>query len=156
MATQKVTVELPQAIFQQLARIAQATQQPLETLVAQSIVSNLPPTPDNAPVEIQEELLQMQIWNDEELLAITSGRAISFRDASRTLNANSQITSEQQKRHVELLEKNSGNEELNKSERQELSDLRTKADRLMLQKAYAWSVLRWRGHKLPNLNEMPL
>ena len=140
MATQKVTVELPQAIFQQLARIAQATQQPLETLVAQSIVSNLPPTPDNAPLEIQEELLQMQIWNDEELLAI----------------AKSQITSEQQKRHTELLEKNSGNEELNKSERQELNELRIKADRLMLQKAYAWSVLRWRGHKLPNLNEMPL
>lgn len=140
MATQKVTVELPQAIFQQLARIAQATQQPLETLVAQSIVSNLPPTPDNAPLEIQEELLQMQIWNDEELLAI----------------ANSQITSEQQKRHTELLEKNSTVEELNKSERQELSELRIKADRLMLQKAYAWSVLRWRGHKIPNLNEMPL
>ncbi|BAY84436.1 hypothetical protein NIES267_39320 [Calothrix parasitica NIES-267] len=140
MATQKVTVELPQAIFQQLARIAQATQQPLETLVAQSIVSNLPPTPDNAPLEIQEELLQMQIWNDEELLAI----------------AKSQITSEQQKRHTELLEKNSGNEELNKSERQELNELRIKADRLMLQKAYAWSVLRWRGHKVPSLNEMPL
>ncbi len=81
MATQKVTVELPQAIFQQLARIASATQQPLEVLVAQSIISNLPPTPDNAPLEIQEELLQMQIWDDEELLAITSGRAISFRDA---------------------------------------------------------------------------
>ena len=140
MATQKVTVELPQAIFQQLARIAQATQQPLETLVAQSIVSNLPPTPDNAPLEIQEELLQMQIWDLEELLAI----------------ANSQITSEQQKRHTELLEKNSTVEELNKSERQELSELRIKADRLMLQKAYAWSVLRWRGHKIPNLNEMPL
>lgn len=45
MATQKVTVELPQAIFQQLARIANATQQPLETLAAQSIVSNLPPHP---------------------------------------------------------------------------------------------------------------
>ena len=103
MATQKVTVELPQAIFQQLARIAQATQQPLETLVAQSIVSNLPPTPDNAPLEIQEELLKMQTWDDKELLAI----------------ANSQITSEQQKRHIELLEKNSTSEELNKSERQE-------------------------------------
>ena len=140
MAKQKVTVELPQAIFQQLARIANATQQPLETLVAQSIVSNLPPTPDNAPLEIQEELLQMQIWNDEELLAI----------------ANSQITDQQQKRHIELLEKNSTSEELNKSERQELSVLRVKADRLMLQKAYAWSVLRWRGHKVPNFNEMPL
>ncbi|MGF1675440.1 MAG: hypothetical protein ACFCUV_17420 [Rivularia sp. (in: cyanobacteria)] len=156
MATQKVTVELPQAIFQQLARIARATQQPLEVLVAQSIVSNLPPTPDNAPVEIQEELLKMQIWDLEELLAITFGRAISFRDAPLTLNANSQITSEQQKRHTELLEKNSTVEELNKSERQELSELRIKADRLMLQKAYAWSVLRWRGHKIPNLNEMPL
>lgn len=140
MATQKVTVELPQAIFQQLARIAQATQQPLETLVAQSIVSNLPPTPDNAPLEIQEELLQMQIWNDEELLAI----------------ANTQVTDQQQKRHIELLEKNSISDQLNKSERQELNELRIKADRLMLQKAYAWSVLRWRGHKVPNLNEMPL
>jgi hypothetical protein len=90
----------------------------------------------------------MQTWDDKELLAITSGRA--------SLNANSQITDQQQKRHVELLEKNSGHEELNKSERQELSELRIKADRLMLQKAYAWSVLRWRGHKVPNLNEMPL
>ena len=148
MATQKVTVELPQAIFQQLARIAQATQQPLETLVAQSILSNLPPTPDNAPLEIQEELLQMQTWDDKELLALAK--------PCRRLITNSQITDQQQKRHVELLEKNSGNGELNKSERQELSELRIKADRLMLRKAYAWAVLRWRGHKVPNLNEMPL
>jgi predicted transcriptional regulator len=56
MATQKVTVELPQAIFQQLARIATATQQSLEVLAAQSIASNLPPIPDNAPLEIQAEM----------------------------------------------------------------------------------------------------
>jgi predicted transcriptional regulator len=87
MATQKVTVELPQAIFQQLARIASATQQPLEVLAAQSIASNLPPTPDNAPVEIQAELLHMQTWDDQELLAF----------------AQSKITTEQQQRHVELL-----------------------------------------------------
>lgn len=129
MATQKVTVELPQAIFQQLARIASATQQPLEVLAAQSIVSNLPPTPDNAPVEIQAELLQMQTWDSKELLSITQ----------------SQITSQQQQRHIELLEKNQ-NGELTPTERQELSNLRIAADRLMLQKAYAWSVLRWRGH----------
>ncbi|MEC4814040.1 MAG: hypothetical protein SAK29_12320 [Scytonema sp. PMC 1069.18] len=70
MTTQKVTVELPQAIFQQLARIASATQQPLEVLAAQSIASNLPPTPDNAPVEIQAELLQMQTWDSQELLEL--------------------------------------------------------------------------------------
>lgn len=60
MATQKVTVELPEPVFRQLARIALAIQQPLEVLAAQSIASNLPPTPENAPVEMQAELLQMQ------------------------------------------------------------------------------------------------
>ncbi|GAA6617609.1 hypothetical protein [Scytonema sp. NUACC26] len=138
MATQKVTVELPQAIFQQLARIASATQQPLEILAAQSIASNLPPTPDNAPLEIQAELLQMQTWDSQELIAI----------------AQSQIILEQQQRHIELLEKNQ-NSQLTHSERQELSELRIAAERLMLQKAYAWSVLRWRGHRVPALNELP-
>jgi hypothetical protein len=137
MTMQKVTLELPEPVFQQLARIALATQQPLEVLAAQSIVSNLPPTPDNAPVEMQAELLQMQTKDNTELLSI----------------AQSQIVVEQQQRHVELLEKNQ-NGELTPSERQELSELRIAADRLMLQKAYAWSILRWRGHKLPNLNEL--
>jgi predicted transcriptional regulator len=138
MATQKVTVELPQAIFQQLARIATATQQPLEVLAAQSIASNLPPTPDNAPVEIQAELLQMQSWNHQELMAI----------------AQNHTTTEQQQRHLELLEKNKDSQ-LTPSERQELSSLRTGVDRLMLQKAYAWSILRWRGHRIPSLQELP-
>jgi hypothetical protein len=138
MPTQKVTVELPDPVFKQLARIASATQQPLEVLAAQSIASNLPPTPDNAPLEIQSELLQMQSWDSTELLSI----------------AQSQVTREQQQRHIELLEKNQ-TDELTPQERQELSELRTTADRLMLQKAYAWSVLRWRGHRVPSLNELP-
>lgn len=139
MATQKVTVELPLAVFEQLNRIASATQQPLEVLAAQSIASNLPPTPDNAPVEMQIELLQIQKLSGAELQVI----------------AQSQISTEQQQRHLELLEKNQTSGELSPIERQELSELRIAADRLMLQKAYAWSVLRWRGHIIPTLNELP-
>lgn len=139
MATQKVTVELPLAVFEQLTRIARATQQPLEVLAAQSIASNLPPTPDNAPVEMQVELLQMQTLSGTELQAI----------------AQSQISTEKQQRHLELLEKNQTSGELTPTERQELSSLRIAADCLMLQKAYAWSVLRWRGHRVPTLNELP-
>ena len=101
MATQKVTVELPQAIFKQLARIALATQQPLEVLAAQSIASNLPPTPDNAPVEMQAELLQMQSLDSTNLLSIVQG----------------QIAPEQQQHHIELLEKNQ-NVELTSTDRQ--------------------------------------
>lgn len=60
MTVQKVTVELPEPIFQQLSRIAVATQQPIEALITQSSASNLPPTVDNAPLELQAELLSMQ------------------------------------------------------------------------------------------------
>lgn len=114
-------VELPEPVFEQLTRIARATQQPLELLAAQSIASNLPPTPDNAPVEIQAELLQMQTWEDTDLLSITKRH----------------INKELQQRHIELLEKNQIQGELTAAQRQELSELRINADKLMLQKAYA-------------------
>ncbi|MBW4619552.1 MAG: hypothetical protein KME17_09360 [Cyanosarcina radialis HA8281-LM2] len=139
MTTQKVTVELPEAIFQQLARISQATHQPLEALAAQSIASNLPPTAENAPLEMQAELMEMQTLSIEELTGI----------------ARSQIEISQQQRHQLLLQKNQ-NDSITKSERQELSDLRLAADRLMVQKAYAWAILRWRGYRLPPLAELPL
>lgn len=54
MTTQKVIVELPEPVFRQLARIAEATNQPLEVLAAQSITSNLPPSAENAPLEMHE------------------------------------------------------------------------------------------------------
>jgi hypothetical protein len=43
-----VTIELPEPVFRQLARIAEATQQSVEALAAQSVVSNLPPSVENA------------------------------------------------------------------------------------------------------------
>jgi predicted transcriptional regulator len=139
MATQRVTVELSDPVFQQLVRIAEATSQPLEVLAAQSITSNLPPCPDNAPPEMQAELLQMQTLSIDELLEI----------------AQAQIESEQQARHTALLEKNQ-TDEISPEERQELSELRSSVDLLMLRKAYAWAVLRWRGHRIPSLNELPV
>jgi hypothetical protein len=56
---------------------------------------------------------------------------------------------------MELLEKNKIQGELTPAQRQELSELRINADKLMLQKAYAWSVLRWRGHRIPSVDELP-
>lgn len=138
MATQRVTVELSEPVFQQLVRIAEATSQPLEVLAAQSITSNLPPCPDNAPPEMQAELLRMPTLSIDELLEI----------------AQSQIESEQQARHTALLEKNQ-TDEISPEERQELSELRSSVDRLMLRKAYAWAVLRWRGHRIPPLTDLP-
>jgi hypothetical protein len=137
MTTQRVTIELPEPVFRELTRIAEATQQSVEVLAAQSVVSNLPPSVDNASAEMQPELLKMQHLSIEELLAI----------------ANALVEPSQHERHVELLEKNK-ERSLTSEERQELTDLRLAADRLMLRKAYAWSVLRWRGHRIPPLKEL--
>ena len=43
MSSQQITIELPEAVMRQLMRIAAATQQPIEALVTQSVLSNLPP-----------------------------------------------------------------------------------------------------------------
>ncbi len=67
--------------------------------------------------------------------------------------AHAKVEPSQHKRHTELLEKNEEGS-LTPEERQELTDLRLAADRLMLRKAYAWSVLRWRGYYIPHLKEL--
>jgi hypothetical protein len=61
----------------------------------------------------------------------------------------------QHDRHVELLRKNE-DEHLIPEERQELTALREAADQLMLRKAYAWSLLRWRGQRIPSLEALRL
>ena len=137
--TQKLTIELPESIFRHLKQMAEQTHQPLESLVAQSITGNLPPVVDDAPPEMQADLLAIQ------QLAVDDLREI----------AQSQLPQAQQQRHLELLEKRQ-TAPLTPTETQELTNLRQAADRLMLRKAYAWSVLRWRGQRLPALNDLPL
>ncbi len=139
MSPQTLTVELPESVYQMLARIAGLTHQSPEQLAAQSITGNLPPVIENAPPEMQSELLAMQNLPVDKLFHI----------------AQSQIPSAQQERHLALLEKNR-NSSITPEERQELSHLRLTADCLMVRKAYAWSLLRWRGIPIPALNELPL
>ena len=134
--SQQITVELPLPLYRFLARLAEQTHQPLEELVAQSVAGNLPPSVDNAPIEIQADLLALQELAVDELKRV----------------ANEQIGEKQQKRHLQLLGKNN----LSADEQRELSELRRQADVLMLRKAYAWAVLRWRGYPIPRLEEIPL
>ncbi len=139
MSTQQITIELPEPVIRQLMRIAAATQQSIETLVTQSVLSNLPPSVENAPPELQVEFLAMQTLEMEDLLAI----------------AHTQVSPSQRDRHIELLQKNEA-AQISVDERQELASLRQAADHLMLRKAYAWSLLRWRGQRLPSLADLPI
>ncbi len=69
--------------------------------------------------------------------------------------AQSEVGSADHVRQIELLEKHKDGQ-LTELERQELSALRQAADRLMLRKTYAWSILRWRGQRVPFLQELPI
>ena len=139
MSTQSLTIELPESTYQRLASLARQTRQPLELLAAQSIAGNLPPSVENAPLEMQIELLSMQRLAANELYPI----------------AHSQLPAEIQERHLALLERMQ-DEVVSPNERKEVEQLRLAADRLMVQKAYAWALLRWRGYPVPTLSELPL
>lgn len=139
MTTQSVTLQLPEPVFRYLQQIATATKRPLEQVVRQSVEGNLPPSVASMPVDMQDELLALQAMPVEQL--------------QRT--AEDQMTPTDQARHVELLDKNSAGT-ITPAEQDELAALRLSADHLMLRKAFAWSVLRWRGQATPPLNELPL
>jgi hypothetical protein len=139
MHSQQITIELPESILRQLTLLAEATHQSVEALVSQSVLSNLPPATDTAPPEMLQELLMMQTLSIEDLKAISQ----------------LQVEPSQHARHTELLQKNA-DDQLMPDERQELTTLREAADQLMLRKAYAWSLLRWRGQRIPSLAELRL
>jgi len=132
-------VPLPEPVYQYLKQIAIATRRPVEQVAQESIVGNLPPSVATMPVEMQDELLEFQNMPLHELQQVAA----------------SQMSPAQQARHRQLLEENAAGL-LTPAERDELAALRTLADRLMLRKAYAWAVLRWRGQAVPALDELPL
>ncbi|MCA9870163.1 MAG: hypothetical protein H6649_12380 [Caldilineae bacterium] len=139
MTTQSVTLQLSEPVFLYLQQVAAATQRPLEQVVRQSVEGNLPPSVSSMPSEMQVELLGLQALPVEQLLHIAA----------------EQVPPMDQARHLELLDRNSAGS-ITAAERVELAALREAADHTMLRKAYAWSVLRWRGHPVPLLNELPL
>ncbi len=138
MATRLITVELPEAVFEQLIEIAQLTNSSPEAIAAQRIATNLPPPVHNAPPGIQSILMRMQGLPIEDLLEI----------------AHSKIPLPQQQHHLELLDKNQTGI-ITSQESEQLKLMRIAADQLMLRKAYAWAVLKWRGYPIPTLNELP-
>jgi hypothetical protein len=135
--TFKLTIELSEPVYRQLARTAALTHQSPEVVAAQSVTGNLPPSAETAPADMQPELLALQMLSNDELLSV----------------AHSRVPTGQQQRHLELLDKNS-TDTIMADEKEELSHLRNEADRLMLRKAYAWAILRWRGHRIPALSEL--
>jgi hypothetical protein len=132
MTVRTINLQLPDAIYQRLQRVANATNQPIEEVLIQTIRGNLPPSLDDLAPEFRDIVADLQHLNDDELWTI----------------AKSALPSGQWRRHQQLLDK-LRHDALTVDEQQELTNLRTATDRFVLRRSYALALLKWHGHTLP-------
>ncbi len=131
MTLQTVTIQLPQALYRRLEHAAALTNQTMDDVLLQTIRGNVPPSLEDAPAELQDELSALTRLSDDDLWAITQ----------------SQLDAKQWRRHQRLLQKNAAGA-LNKNEQEELESLRAETDRRVFRKSFALAILKWRGHTL--------
>ncbi len=130
MTTQTVTVTLPEEIYHRFQVSDHVMQQSMEDLLAQSIQGNLPPSIEDLPPELQNEIgLFLQSLTSQALWEIVK---------APSLPATWQ-------RQQELLEKNQ-EETLTAAEMDELEQLRVQMDRRVMRRSYALALLKWRGY----------
>ena len=132
MAVQTIQLQLPDAIYQRLQRVAEATNQPLEQVVLQTIRGNLPPLLDDLSPELRRIVVDLQHLDDIALWALTR----------------EPLPLQQWRRHQRLLRK-AQDGILTADEQQELADLRVTTDQFVTRRSYALALLKWHGHTLP-------
>lgn len=133
MTVQPLHLQLPETIYQRLQRVAEVTNQPLESVVVQTIRGNLPPSFDDLRPEWREVVADLPSLSDEALWAI----------------AREPLSSSQWRRHQRLLHA-AQERTLTEEERTELTALRGITDRYVTRRSYALALLKWRGHTLPS------
>jgi hypothetical protein len=110
--------------------------QPMEKALVK-IVRAATPSLEKVPLEYRAELEAMEDLGDEDLWKISHGR----------------LAPAKKRRMETLLEKNQRGK-LTDREQQALGELRADGDRLMLQRSYACLLLKYRGHRLPKLEDL--
>jgi hypothetical protein len=110
--------------------------QPVEKALV-DIVRAATPSLEKVPAESRPELECMEELGDDELWGILRSR----------------FATAKQRRMQRLLDKNQ-REELTDRERRALAELRAAGDRLTLRRSYAALLLKYRGHRIPNIESI--
>jgi len=132
MATQTVTLQLPESLYARLQQAAHATRRSLDDVLLHAVQVGSPPRWDDAPAEFQADLAALDRLDDDALWQIVR----------------SHKSEEDMERYQALLDKNADSG-LSADEREELAGLRVEFDRAMLCKVHAAALLRWRGYSVP-------
>ena len=129
----QITIRLPQTLYQQLSDAAMVAKRPIDEIVVRSIENGMPPSVTQIPERFRDDVQGFHQLDDVLLWRI----------------GEVDLSEEQQERYAELLE---NVEALTEREQTELDELRESADSLMFQRTFAYLLLRWRGHQIPNLS----
>lgn len=132
-----VTLPVPPSVYRIAQRTAEATSRSIEKVIV-DVLSAISPLSDDLPPELQAEL---------EALAQLS-------DATLWKVAQDTFPTSRRRQYDRLHQKNSAGT-LTPAERAHLKELRLESERLMLRKAHAYALLKWRGHTLPALTKIP-
>ncbi|MBE7557133.1 MAG: hypothetical protein HS126_39355 [Anaerolineales bacterium] len=134
--SQTVTLTLPDKLYDPIQRIAQATDQSVETVLLKALQTSLPPL-EGLPADLIQELAQLEGLDDNTLRQVLLET----------------VPIQQQQELDTLLQQNQANE-LTQAEREQLAQLQHAADRVMLRKARAAVLLRFHGQRIPTLTEL--
>ncbi len=134
--SQTITLTLPDSFFQPIQRTAQATNQPVEELLLHALQASLPPL-EGLPDDIIENLIALEMLDDQSLWQVMGET----------------VPAELQRELSELLDRQRSTS-LTVAERERLTLLQRQADLVMLRKARAAVLLRFRGKRIPTLAEL--
>jgi hypothetical protein len=134
--TQHITLAIPDKLYAPIKRSAAGTNQSVEAVVLNALQASLPPL-EGLPPDIMDDLIQLETLDNETLRQAL----LEF------------ITPAQQETLETLLDKNR-EDSLTTEEQAELTKLHKEAERIMLRKARAGVLLRFRGQRLPTLGEL--
>ena len=134
--SQTITLELPDRFFQPLQRAAQATKQPIEDILLNALQTSLPPL-DGLSEKFVKNLTLLETLDDKKLRQVLRERVAT--------NIHTEISALLEKKKAKIL---------TEFEVKTLEELQSKADLVMLRKARAAVLLRFRGLRLPTLAEL--
>lgn len=133
-----ITLTLPDLLFEPVQRIARATNQPVEAVLLKALQVSLPPL-DGLPGDMVDALEGL-----EELDSASLDRVMR-----------EQVSAEDQGKMAELIDRLQAGE-ASEADIARLNALRGQADRVMLRKARAAVILRFRGERIPTEAELRL
>jgi len=134
--SQTITLTLPENFFRPAQRTAQATNQPIEEVLLHALQASLPSL-EGLPEDLLENLTALEMLDDQSLWQVMGER----------------VPTSQQRTLSDLLDRQRSIT-LTDVEQQQLTTLQWQADLIMLRKARAAVLLRFRGKRIPTLTEL--